>query len=206
MEKCKEELGFELFDATSEIVGGDNSTFGRQTTDEVILSKNLRSALLKLNLDLPQEALDNALDEALAGFSKKVYCIITDDYIQVMDEGRGIPVGIHPKYEKEKKSTLEVIMTQLHAGGKIKEGAYATGSSGVHGVGISCTNALSDYLQVWTYRDKNWWSQTYKRGEPVSPVHKEKPDFSWKCGTIVRFKPDETILPVSSHPAASGNP
>ena len=86
MEKCKEELGFELFDATSEIVGGDNSTFGRQTTDEVILSKNLRLALLKLNPDLPQEALDNAYYELTQdlssktpiGANKQIYSMIKD--------------------------------------------------------------------------------------------------------------------------------
>lgn len=78
-----------------------------------------------------KEALDNSIDEALAGFSKKLYCNISEDgYFTVADEGRGIPVGIHPDYKEEKKSTLEVIMTQLHAGGKIKEGAYAGGSVG----------------------------------------------------------------------------
>lgn len=156
-------------------------------------------------LQITKEVLDNSLDECLAGFSKKVHCIITDKYIQVMDEGRGIPVGIHPKYIKEKKSTLEVIMTQLHAGGKIKEGAYATGSSGVHGVGVSCCNALSSSLQVWTFRDKKWWTQSYKEGIPTSKVIKENPDFTWKQGTIVRFTPDTSILPNPLDPKLLAN-
>jgi len=153
-----------------------------------------------------KEALDNGIDEALAGFSKKLYCNISaDGYFTVADEGRGIPVGIHPDYKEEKKSTLEVIMTQLHAGGKIKEGAYAGGSVGTHGVGISCTNALSSYLQVWTYRDKTWWTQTYKCGVPQGPVEKGKPELSWKQGTIIKFKPDETILPEQLDPKVLAN-
>ena len=148
-----------------------------------------------------KEVLDNGIDESLAGYSKKLYCNISEDgYFTVADEGRGIPVGIHPDYKEEKKSTLEVIMTQLHAGGKIKEGAYAGGSVGTHGVGVSCTNALSSYLQVWTYRDKTWWTQIYKCGVPQGPVEKGKPEFSWKQGTIVKFKPDETILPKQLDP------
>lgn len=154
---------------------------------------------------IAKELLDNAVDECLAGFNKKVYCIITNDYMQVMDEGRGIPVGIHPKYEKEKKSTLEVIFTQLHAGGKIKEGAYSSGAVGTHGVGASCTNALSTYFQVWTFRDKKWWSQTYKEGNPINQVHQENPDFDWKQGTIVRFKPDTSILPNPIDPKMLAN-
>lgn len=101
-----------------------------------------------------KEILDNAVDECLAGGNKMVGCIITPDYYEVFDEGRGIPVGINPN-SKEKKSTLELVFTKLHAGGKLKNGAYSTGSSGTHGVGSSCTNALSSYFQVWTYRDKN---------------------------------------------------
>lgn len=146
-------------------------------------------------LQITKEVLDNGIDECLAGYSKKVHCIITDSYIQVMDEGRGIPVGIHPKYLKEKKSTLEVIMTQLHAGGKIKEGAYNNGSIGVNGVGVSCCNALSSYFQVWTYREKKWWTQTFEKGNPTSKVHEGNPDFKWKQGTIVRFTPDTSIIP-----------
>ena len=98
MEKCKEELGFELYDATSEIVGGDTSTFGRQTTDEVILSKNLRSALLKLNPDLPQEALDNAYYELTQDLSSKtpiganqfVYSMIKDGVKVQFKDNNGI--------------------------------------------------------------------------------------------------------------------
>ena len=144
---------------------------------------------------ITKELLDNAVDEALAGFNKKVGCKVTNDYIEVYDEGRGIPVGIHPKYIKEKKSTLEVIFTTLHAGGKIKTGAYSSGSVGTNGVGSSCTNALSTYFQVWTYRDNKWWTQSYSKGVPTSDVHNEKPDGNYKKGTVIRFIPDNSILP-----------
>ena len=144
---------------------------------------------------ITKELLDNAVDEALAGFNKKVGCKVTNDYIEVYDEGRGIPVGIHPKYIKEKKSTLEVIFTTLHAGGKIKTGAYSSGSVGTNGVGSSCTNALSTYFQVWTYRDNKWWTQSYSKGVPTSDVHNENPDDNYKKGTVIRFIPDKSILP-----------
>lgn len=149
---------------------------------------------------ITKELLDNAVDEALAGFNKKVGCIVTNDYIEVYDEGRGIPVGIHPKYIKEKKSTLEVIFTTLHAGGKIKTGAYASGSVGTNGVGSSCTNALSTYFQVWTYRDNKWWTQSYSKGVPTCEVHNEDPEGNYKKGTVIRFIPDTSILPEPLNP------
>ena len=140
-----------------------------------------------------KEILDNAVDECLAGGNKMVGCIITPDYYEVFDEGRGIPVGINPN-SKEKKSTLELVFTKLHAGGKLKNGAYSTGSSGTHGVGSSCTNALSSYFQVWTYRDKKWWTQSYSKGKPTSKVIEGKPEGNYKKGTVVRFTPDTSIL------------
>ena len=142
-----------------------------------------------------KELLDNAVDEALAGYNKKIGCIINRNYIEVFDEGRGIPVGIHPDYTKEKKSTLEIIFTTLHAGGKLKNDAYASGSVGTHGCGASCTNALSSYFQVWTFRDKKWWTQTYKKGKPVTKVIEGKPEKEYKKGTVIRFIPDDEILP-----------
>lgn len=140
-----------------------------------------------------KEACDNALDECTSGFSRKVEINIGDDgYFTVSDEGRGIPVGPHPK--QKDKSTLEIVMTKLHAGGKLKDGAYSSGSSGTHGVGISCTNALSTDFQVWTNRDGKWYTQKYSKGIPLCEVKKEKPEGNYKKGTIVRFKPDSSIL------------
>lgn len=142
-----------------------------------------------------KEVLDNSVDEALAGCNKKVGCIITEDYYEVFDEGRGIPVGIHPDFKKEKKSTLEIIFTTLHAGGKLENNAYSQGSVGTHGCGASCTNALSTYFQVWTFRDKKWWTQEFSKGKPVSPVIESSPGKEYKKGTVIRFKPDAEILP-----------
>lgn len=156
-------------------------------------------SLEKGQFQILKECLDNCIDECLAGFSKKVGCKVEGDSFLVWDEGRGIPVGIHPKYEKEKKSTLEIIMTHLHAGGKMGSGAYEE-SSGLHGVGVSCSNALSSDFQVWTYRDKQWWSQTYKEGVPTSKVIKQKPEGEFTKGTVIKFTPDKTILPTPMNP------
>lgn len=145
-----------------------------------------------------KEALDNAIDEATAGYSKRVKCVVQDDLtFFVCDEGRGIPVGIHPKFEKQKISTLEIILTKLHAGGKLRKGAYSGGSIGTHGVGISCTNALSKHFQCWTFRDGNWYTETFEYGKPTSKVVKipsTKLPFKQQKGTIVKFVCDETIL------------
>lgn len=140
-----------------------------------------------------KEILDNAIDECIASKTKKIGCIITDQYFEVFDQGRGIPVGIHPDFQKEKISTLQLIFTHLHAGGKLEEGAYEQ-STGTHGVGGSCTNALSSYFQVWTYRDRTWWTQSYSKGIPTSKVIKQKPQGDYKKGTVIRFTPDSEIL------------
>jgi len=139
-----------------------------------------------------KEVLDNALDEAMNGYSDIVGCRITNDYIEVYDTGRGIPVG---KLKDSNKSALEVIMTKLHAGGKISQNSNAYKQSvGTHGVGVSCTNALSEWFKVFTFRDKKWYSQSYSKGVPTSEVIKEQPGDSYKKGTVIRFKPDKTIL------------
>ncbi|OGD87208.1 DNA gyrase subunit B [Candidatus Curtissbacteria bacterium RIFCSPHIGHO2_01_FULL_41_11] len=147
--------------------------------------------------ELVKEIIDNSVDEALAGFTKNIWMVIDkDDRIIVIDDGRGIPVEPHPKV---KKSTLEVTMTILHAGGKFKEGAYKV-SGGLHGVGASAVNALSDWMRVEVRRDNKIYAQEYKRGKPqtkVEPTTKTYiPDFipAPKTGTTTIFLPDKSIF------------
>ena len=138
---------------------------------------------------LAYEVIDNSIDEALAGYCKNIDVTINEDRsITVKDDGRGIPVDIH---EKEKRSALEVVMTLLHAGGKFDKDSYKV-SGGLHGVGVSCVNALSSHLEVITYRNNNIYKQEYKRGRPLYDVKQiGKTD---KTGTEVKFTPDNTIF------------
>ncbi len=144
---------------------------------------------------LVYEAVDNSIDEVLAGFCKNIDVIIhTDNSITILDDGRGIPVDpmknvTDPKFKG--KPALEVVMTTLHAGGKFDQNAYKV-SGGLHGVGISCVNALSEYLEVEVYRDGKVYSQRYERGIVKCPVtQKGKTDDN---GTKVTFKPDNQIF------------
>jgi len=148
---------------------------------------------------LVTEIVDNSIDEALAGFAKNCWIILhSDNKITVADDGRGIPTDLHPQ---AKKSSLEVAMTYLHAGAKFEKGVYKI-SGGLHGVGASAVNALSDWMKVAVRRDGKTWSQEYKRGKPVSKVEElkgtiGKPDgFSWpaKTGTKSIFLPDKSIF------------
>ena len=146
---------------------------------------------------LVYEVVDNSIDEALAGFCDEIAVHINEDNsITVQDNGRGIPVDMHPK---EHKSALEVVMTVLHAGGKFNKDSYKV-SGGLHGVGVSCVNALSTKMHVEVYRDGQIQCRDYAKGKPLAPVHvisEEEAIGNWeqrKTGTFVQFWPDNTIF------------
>ena len=140
---------------------------------------------------LVYEIVDNSIDEALAGFCKNIEVIINEDNsITVIDDGRGLPVGIHPKMGK---STVEVIMTVLHAGGKFGGGGYKV-SGGLHGVGASVVNALSEYCEVTVTREGKVWQQKYSRGNVLCEVTEIAEADESLHGTKVTFKPDHEIF------------
>ena len=138
---------------------------------------------------LVYEVVDNSIDEALAGYCSAISVTIEkQNIIRVEDNGRGIPEDLHPQ---EKVRDLEVVMTKLHAGGKFDKTTYKV-SGGLHGVGVSVTNALSEWCEVWVHRDKKSYFQRYKRGVPESKV--EAVGTSTATGTITRFKADKQIF------------
>ena len=138
---------------------------------------------------LVYEVVDNSIDEAMAGFCDTILVTINkDNSIRVQDNGRGIPTGLH---EKEKRSALEVVLTVLHAGGKFSKNSYKV-SGGLHGVGVSCVNALSDLLVAEVHREGKIFQQKYSKGKPITEV-----EVIGECddtGTIITFHPDPSIF------------
>ena len=145
------------------------------------------------------EILDNAVDEAINGHASLITVTLSTDgsTVTVQDNGRGIPVGTHPR-DKQRRSSLEVIFTVLHAGGKFEQGAYRT-AGGLHGVGASVVNALSSRLEVRVKRDGQRYRQVFSRGKPQTEVTNEGP--ARGTGTSVRFTPDPQIFPETTFDA-----
>ncbi|MDE6320940.1 MAG: DNA gyrase subunit B, partial [Muribaculaceae bacterium] len=143
---------------------------------------------------LVYEVVDNSIDEALAGFATHIDVTINEDNsITVVDNGRGIPVDMH---EKEHKSALEVVLTVLHAGGKFDKGSYKV-SGGLHGVGVSCVNALSTYLRAEVHRNGKAYMQEYSCGKPTTEL--KIIGESQRTGTSITFKPDASIFTVTEY-------
>lgn len=144
---------------------------------------------------LVYEVVDNSIDEALAGYATHIEVYINkDNSITVVDNGRGIPVDMH---EKEHKSALEVVLTVLHAGGKFDKGSYKV-SGGLHGVGVSCVNALSTYLRAEVRRDGKIYSQEYSCGKPTTQLMVEETSEEG-TGTSITFLPDSSIFTVTEY-------
>src|SRR3984885_3295653 len=146
---------------------------------------------------LVYEVVDNSVDEALAGYAKRIEVVIhVDNSITVVDDGRGIPVDEMALPTGERLPAVQVVLTKLHAGGKFDSSTYKV-SGGLHGVGVSCVNALSEEFEVEIWRDNHTYEQDYERGIPVSKLRQT--GTSKKRGTKVHFLPDKSIFTVTEY-------
>ena len=140
---------------------------------------------------LVNEILDNSIDEVIAGHAKNIsFHYAKDNSITIKDDGRGIPVDFHPKFKNQR--AFEIVLTTLHAGGKFSDNSYKT-SGGLHGVGISVVNALSEKLEVKIYKNSKSYSQIYQRGKSRTKIKIEKSN-KYKKGTEISFIPDSEIF------------
>ena len=136
------------------------------------------------------EVVDNSVDEALMGYCDEIKVVIQKEgSVIVEDNGRGIPVGVH---QKVGRSAVEVVLTKLHAGGKFDRYSYKI-SGGLHGVGVSVVNALSEWLEVEIHQNQRIWRQRYQRGKPINDLVEVGP--TNHTGTVIRFLPDSEIFP-----------
>jgi DNA gyrase subunit B len=185
------------------MVEKDFAAVSRQTEDQIKVLEGLEAVRLRPGMyvggkdaralhHLIYEVVDNSIDEALAGRCDHiVVTLYPDNYVSIGDNGGGIPVGLN---KGKGISTLELVMTNLHAGGKFGSGAYKV-SGGLHGVGVSAVNALSEELTAQVFRDGYMWQQVYRAGRPLGPVEPVRPlEPGEGTGTLITFRPDFTVM------------
>ena len=203
MAKAAKQKSADLFDDTlSELAGEGPKKERGYTAKDIEVLEGLEPVRMRPGMyiggtderalhHLAAEVLDNAMDEAVSGHADRIEVSLAGDgQLTVSDNGRGVPVDAHPKFKS--KSALEVILTTLHSGGKFNDNVYQT-SGGLHGVGISVVNALSETLHVEVARDRQLWAQDYQRGKPLTKLKKLKAAPN-RRGTLVTFLPDREIF------------